>query len=76
MMSDEVWVGLSGRLCAYIVHTRYLEVAKFSLLQCGTVGRDIKMKNYDHYSEVVRSLKKYRKKPELVEYFFWWYLLG
>lgn len=71
MMSDEVWEGLSGSLCADIAHTRCSAIANFFLLQCGHVGRDIKMKNYDHCSEVAHSLKKDRKKPELVDYFFW-----
>lgn len=76
MISDEVWEGLSGSLRADIAHTRNSAIASFPLLQCGRVRRDIKMENYDHYSEVVHSLRKDRKKPELVEYLFWWHLLG
>lgn len=41
------------------------------LLPCGNAGRDIKIKNYDRYSEVVHSLRKDRTKTALVEYLFW-----
>lgn len=57
--------------CANILCTKYSAIANFSVLQCGNAGRDIKIKNYDHYLEVVHSLRKDRTKTALVEYFFW-----
>ena len=71
------WEGvLSGSLCADIAHSKHSAIANFSAVRRGNAERDIKIENFDRYSEVVQSLRKDIKKPELAEHFFWWLLLG